>query len=126
MQEIDEVGAHRLRARLRGVDVDCSIAYDTDGTPAITVEVHASEVSPGLRDVSQFAGYCERTLVLTSASDDDAAWAGVLASYYGFGLARIDNDNRVDIMRAPTLGATGDGDMRAAFVRRVLALLPDA
>lgn len=125
MHEIDKVKTHQLRTRLRGVEVDCLIAHDTAGTPALVVEVHAAEVSSGLRDVSKFAGYCERTLVLGSASDDDVAWAGVLASYYGFGLATIDDGGRVDVMPAPALGGAGSAPTRAAFVRRVLDLLAD-
>lgn len=110
-------------ARLRGVDVLCSVSYPLPDLAQVEVEVCASTLADGLKAISKFAGYCRRTLVLTGVSPSEQDWAAVMASYYGFGLCVEDDDGRREVM--PAAAAAGDPTpARAVFVRRALEQLP--
>lgn len=121
MFEVSDARARTFDARLRGVDVTCQVALGSTGQPDIRVFVPAVSLDSGLRAVSKFAGYCRRTLALPSGEDD--AWAAVLASYFGFGLVLVSEDERREVMPPPFLDVTDDGQPRQAFTRRVLSEL---
>jgi hypothetical protein len=90
--------------------------------PTIAVEVRATNLASGLRDISQFAGYCERTLLLEHTSSTESEWAAVLASYFGFGFALSHEGERIDVMPSPIIGTSQAGP-RGAFIRRVLVAM---
>lgn len=121
MFEVSGGQARTFDTRLRGVNVTCHVAVDSTGQPDIQVMVPAVSLDSGLRAVSKFAGYCRRTLALSSGQDD--AWAGVLASYFGFGLVLVSEDECRQIMPPPALDASDDGQPRQTFTRRVLSEL---
>lgn len=105
-------------ARLRGVNVTCIVPASDDDCPdvsAVRVEVTASDATRGLAAVSKFAGYCPRTLALTEVSDDERAWAQVLASYFGFGLILVTNGERQDLMPPAALDETSGSSVRERF-----------
>lgn len=105
-------------ARLRGVNVTCVIPATDKSDPCVSevrIEVTATDVARGLAAVSKFAGYCPRTLVLTDPSDDDGAWANVLASYFGFGLAVFVDGNRQDVMPPAHLDESSGASVRERF-----------
>ena len=108
----------RFRARLRGEDVFCTVNLEHADAPSITVETSATSLNEGLRAVSKFAGYCRRTLVLRDP--EEAAWAEVLASYFGFGLAIANDGVRCEVMPAPTSSGAEMTAARRQFIRRVL------
>lgn len=112
-----------LDTRLRGVNVRCTVDFADSGCPIVSVETRSTSIQQGLRAVSKFAGYCRRTLVLSTSDESEVAWAKVLASYFCFGLSHEQNGRRTQIMAAPSLGPTAQGSAQATFVKRVLALL---
>lgn len=97
------------------------VAFSDSGQPVVWVETQSADLQSGLRAVSKFAGFCERTLVLDAS--DDEAWAAVMASYFGFGLIVEDEKGRREVMPAPTLDSAEDDSMRDGFTRRVLGML---
>ena len=126
VSEVKKADAHevlRFPARLRGVDVVCSVSSPLPDLTDVEVEVSAATVAAGLKSISKFAGNCRRTLVLSGASSSEERWAAVLASYFGFGLVTETGDVREEVMPAPA----GSGDptpARAEFVRRALEQQP--
>jgi len=123
MAEISGTQVHRFSARLRGVDVACTVTYRSE-EPVVRVETAPSHLDSGLRAVSKFAGYCERTLVLADAPSEDIEWACVLASYFGFGLAVWRDGVREEVMPPPPLDASSPGSATERFLRQVLAARP--
>ena len=123
MFDVSKTGTHRFDARLRGVDVTCIVAFNNDGHAEVSIEATASGLAAGLRDISKFAGYCQRTLVLVSSSPETEALASVLASYFGFGLAIVSNGAQREVMPPPDMFRPEDDGPRRAFTRRVLAHL---
>lgn len=123
MFEVHETATYRFDARLRGVGVTCTVAFDDEGHPEVSIAASAANLEVGLRDISKFAGYCQRTLVLESSSPEADAWARVLASYFGFGLIMMSDGARSEAMPPPGTHALGDDGPRRTFVRRVIAHL---
>ncbi|HCU78919.1 MAG TPA: hypothetical protein DGU37_10535 [Microbacterium sp.] len=117
-----ETAVRTFAAQLRGVDVLCTVEHVDGEAPIIGVETCAPNLESGLRAVSKFAGYCQRTLVLTMPSRADEQWAGVLASYFGFGLV-VDDGQRREVMPPPELDAEAGAETRRRFLRRVLQVL---
>lgn len=113
-----------FNTRLRGVNVKCVVKFDGSDLPQIQVETRSESVERGLREVSKFAGYCRRTLVLSSQNAEEVKWATVLASYFGFGLDLDVGEHKHEIMPAPALNRTDDEGPQNNFTRRVLSLLP--
>ncbi|GLK17319.1 hypothetical protein [Herbiconiux flava] len=120
-----EVDVHTFATQLRGVEVLCTVENVEGEEPVIGVETRALDVERGLRAVSRFAGYCQRTLILAAPSIEDEQWAGVLASYFGFGLV-VDDRQRRQIMPPPEMDAGNDAESRRRFVQRVLQNLDAA
>ncbi|MCM3658091.1 hypothetical protein M3147_12610 [Agromyces mediolanus] len=121
-----EIEAQTFETRLRGVNVTCIVTLDSAESPDVRIETRAKTLEQGVRAVSKFAGYCRRTLVLPVLSEDEDAWARVLASYYGFGLILESADRRREVMPAPAVDIADDQGPRRSFIRRVLAELPSA
>lgn len=108
----------RFRARLRGEDVSCTVRLEHTDDPVVTVETTATSLKEGLRAISKFAGYCERTLILSNR--EEVAWAEVMASYFGFGLAVVNDGVRCEVMPAPASSGTETTAARRQFIRHVL------
>ncbi|MCJ1708431.1 hypothetical protein [Microbacterium sp. VKM Ac-2923] len=108
----------RFRARLRGEDVFCTVRLESPDALSVAVETAATSLKEGLRAVSKFAGYCERTLILDSW--EEAAWAEVMASYFGFGLTIANKGVRCEVMPPPTSSDSKMTGARRQFIRRVI------
>jgi len=121
--DVDGTATRKFDARLRGVGVTCTVAFDDAGRPEVSIEASAADLDSGLRDISKFAGYCRRSLVLEAESAEADAWACVLASYFGFGLILVSDDSRRLVMQPPETLSREDDGPRQAFVRRVLSHL---
>lgn len=117
-----ETAIRTFATQLRGVDVLCTVERVDGRAPVVGIETRARDLQHGLRAVSRFAGYCQRTLVLTMPSQVDEQWAGVLASYFGFGLV-VDDGQRREVMPPPELDAGPGAETRHRFLRRVLQSL---
>ncbi len=120
-----ETAIRTFATQLRGVDVLCTVERVDGQAPAVGIETCARDLQQGLRAVSKFAGYCRRTLVLTTPSTADEQWAGVLASYFGFGLV-VDNGQRREVMPPPELDEEAGAETRRRFLQRVLQSLDAA
>lgn len=120
-----ETAVRTFPTQLRGVDVKCTVEQVDGSSPIVGVEICAATLEHGLHAVSKFAGYCQRTLMLTTPCQTDERWASVLASYFGFGLV-VDEGERREVMPPPELGDEADTKARRRFLQRVLQSLEAA
>lgn len=111
-----------FQSRLRGSLVRCYVSSDDQ----IHVDVIAGSMKDGLARVSRFAGYCSRTLELTGLADDDVLWACTVADYYGFGLTRVVDGQREQLIPPALFAPSVMTEARRQFRTFVLSSASDS